>query len=359
MKLIEATQVGDITVQNRVFMAPLTRSRADNPAYKPTDIHATYYAQRAGAGLIISEATVVSEQGRGYVNTPGIYSQEQVEGWKKVTEAVHAKGGKIYVQLWHVGRVSHPSFHGGALPVAPSAINPEMDVFTTEGMTKTVTPKALEVAEIKAIVQDFKRAGENALAAGFDGVEVHGANSYLLQQFFNGSSNTRTDAYGGSDENKTRILIEILDALLEIMPASKIGLRLSPMTHGSGGIEVDEQTVGTYNYIIEQMNGYNLAYLHFLRHNKDLPHGLKDEIGHYRALYKGFLIANAGYDAKTGQAEIESGRADAIAYGRPYIANPDLAARLEHGWPLAETDQSTWYAGGEKGFLDYPAYQEA
>lgn len=360
MKLIEAAQVGDIAVQNRVFMAPLTRSRANNPTYKPTDIHATYYAQRAGAGLIITEATVVSEQGRGYVNTPGIYSQEQVEGWKKVTEAVHAKGGKIYVQLWHVGRVSHPSFHGGALPVAPSAINPEIDVFTAEGMmTTAVTPKALEVAEIKAIVQDFKQAGANALAAGFDGVEVHGANGYLLQQFFNGNSNKRTDDYGGSNENKARILIEILDALLEVMPASKIGLRLSPMTHGLGGIEVDAETVGTYDYIIKQMNNYKLAYLHFLRHNKDIPHGLKDEIGHYRALYKGFLVANAGYDGATGNAELESGRADAIAYGRPYIANPDLAARLEHGWPLVEPDPSTFYTAGEEGFLDYPNYQEA
>lgn len=358
MKLLEATQVGDSAVQNRVFMAPLTRSRADNPEYKPTDIHATYYAQRAGAGLIVTEATVISEQGRGYVNTPGIYSQAQVEGWKKVTDAIHAKGGKVYVQLWHVGRVSHPDFHGGDLPVAPSALNPEIDVFTTNGMTKTVTPRALEVDEIKAIVQDYKKAGENALAAGFDGVEVHGANGYLLQQFFNGSSNKRTDQYGGSDENKARILIEVLDALLEIMPASKIGVRFSPMTNGTGGIEVDQQTAGTYDYIVEKMNSYNLAYLHFLRQNQDLLYGVKDVIGHYRKIYKGFLIANAGYDLESGNYEVESGRADAVAYGRPYISNPDLVARFKHGWPLAEPDQDTFYSGGEKGFIDYPTYEK-
>ncbi len=359
MKLLTPTQVGDSAVQNRVFMAPLTRSRADNPEYKPTDMHATYYAQRAGAGLIVTEATVISEQGRGYVYTPGIYSQAQVDGWKKVTDAVHAKGGKIYVQLWHVGRVSHPDFHGGDLPVAPSAVNPNIDVFTTEGMTKTVTPRALEVAEIKAIVQDYKKAGENALAAGFDGVEVHGANGYLLQQFFNGCSNKRTDDYGGSDKNKARILMEVLDALLEIMPASKIGVRLSPMTNGTSGITVDQQTAGTYDYIVTALNDYNLAYLHFLRQNQDLLYGVKDVIGHYRKRYDGFLIANAGYDLESGNYEVESGRADAIAYGRPYISNPDLVKRFKNGWPLAEPDQDTFYSGGEKGFIDYPTYEEA
>ena len=358
MKLLQATQVGDTPVQNRVFMAPLTRSRADNPEYKPTDIHATYYEQRAGAGLIITEATVISEQGRGYVNTPGIYSQAQVEGWKKVTQAVHAQGGKIFVQLWHVGRISHPSFHGGDLPVAPSAINPNIDVFTTEGMTQTVTPRALEVEEIKAIVQDYKKAGENALAAGFDGVEVHGANGYLLQQFFTHSSNKRTDEYGGSEENKARILIEVLEALLEVMPSSKIGLRLSPMTHGTGGIEVDSHTAGMYDYIVKKMNTYNLAYLHFLRQSKELLYGVKDVIGHYRRLYDGFLIANAGYDLPEGNHEVEVGRADAIAYGRPYISNPDLVERFKHGWPLAEPDQATFYSGGEKGYIDYPTYKE-
>ncbi len=359
MKLLQQAQVGEMTVDNRVFMAPLTRSRATNEDYKPVDLHATYYQQRAGAGLIITEATVVSEQGRGYVHTPGIYSQAQVEGWKKVTEAVHAQGGKIFVQLWHVGRVSHPSFHGGQLPVAPSAINPDIDVFTTEGMTKTVTPKALEVSEIKAIVHDFKKAGENALAAGFDGVEVHGANGYLLQQFFSGCSNKRTDEYGGSDENKARILIEILDALLEVMPASKIGLRLSPMTNGTGGIQVDAQTAGTYDYIVTAMNRYNLAYLHFLRQSQDLLYGVKDVIGHYRKRYDGFLIANAGYDLESGNYEVESGRADAVAYGRPYISNPDLVKRFKNGWPLAEPDQSTFYSGGKEGYIDYPTYEAA
>lgn len=356
MKLLEATQMGDITVQNRVFMAPLTRSRAYSPAYKPLDIHATYYAQRASAGLIITEATVVSSQGRGYVHTPGIHTAEQIEGWKKVTEAVHAQGGKIYVQLWHVGRVSHPSFHGGDLPVAPSAINPNRAVFTTDGMTQTVTPKALEIAEIKAVVQDFKQAGQNALEAGFDGVEIHGANSYLLQQFFTNSSNKRTDEYGGSKENKARILMEVIEALLEVMPAGKIGLRLSPMTHGSGGIEVDEETVGMYDYIVEQLHKYDLAYLHLLRESEPIEHGLTDVIGHYRKLYKGFLIANAGYDRDEGNQEIESGRADAIAYGRPFIPNPDLVARFEHHWPLVEPDSSTFYAGHEKGYTDYDNY---
>lgn len=356
MKLLEAASMGDITVQNRVFMAPLTRSRAYSPAYKPLDIHATYYAQRASAGLIITEATVVSAQGRGYVHTPGIYTVDQVEGWKKVTEAVHAKGGKIYVQLWHVGRISHPSFHGGELPVAPSAINPNRSVFTTDGMTQTVTPKALDIAEIKKIVQDFKQAGQHAMNAGFDGVEIHGANSYLLQQFFTNSSNKRSDEYGGSKENKARILFEIIEALLEVMPASKIGLRLSPMTHNAGGIDVDEETVAMYDYIVEQINPYNLAYLHLLREHENIEHGLTDVIGHYRKLYNGFLIANAGYDRDEGNREIENGRADAIAYGRPFIPNPDLVARFENNWPLVEPDSSTFYTGDKKGYIDYENY---
>ncbi len=360
MKLFEPSNVGATEVKNRMFIAPMTRSRSDNPDAAPTNIHVEYYKQRASSGLIITEGTVVSPGGVGYINVPGIYSEKQVEAWKKVTEGVHAEGGKIFIQIWHVGRISHPTFHDGELPLAPSAINPNTKVFTNKGLEETVTPKEMTVEEIKATVQEFKNAAANAMKAGFDGIEIHSSNGYLFHQFFTNCSNTRTDEYGGSDENKSRFFFEVLEAIKEIMPLNRVGVRLNPMLHGLMGIETDETTAKTFEYIITRMNDYDLAYLHLSRPfvDSDVPWFIKDVIGHYRPFYKGFLIANSNYDKESGEAELAAGRADAIAYGKPFISNPDLTERYKNDWPLAEWDKSTFYTPGTKGYTDYPFYSE-
>lgn len=360
MKLFEEGKIGAVEVKNRMFIAPMTRSRSDNPDAAPTDIHVEYYKQRASAGLIITEGTVVSPRGVGYINVPGIYSDAQTEAWKKVTEGVHEAGGKIFVQLWHVGRLSHPHFHGGELPWAPSAINPGTKVFLPTGMTDTVTPKEMTVEDIKTTIQEFKDAAANAMKAGFDGVEIHSSNGYLFQQFFNKCSNARTDEYGGSDENRARFFFEVLDAISEVMPLDRVGVRLNPMLHGLMGIVTDETTIHTFEYIVEKLNDYNLAYLHLSRPfvDSDVPWFVKDVIGHFRPIYKGFLVANFKYDKASGEEELASGRADAIAYGKPFISNPDLVERYKNDWPLAEWDKSTFYTPGRKGYTDYAFYSE-
>ena len=248
--LLKPIKLHDLELKNRVIMAPMTRSRADNEGNVPTDMMAIYYRQRAGAGLIISEGSQISRQAVGYIHTPGIHTAGQVEGWKKITEAVHEEGGKIFLQLWHVGRMSHPDFHNGELPVAPSAINPNSKAFTPQGFKDTVTPRALTIAEIKQTVQDFKNAAQNAIEAGFDGVEVHASNGYLLHQFFVSTANTRTDAYGGSKENRARILFEVLDAIKEVVPIEKVGVRLNPSLHNIFGMPLNEDTIPTFDYII-------------------------------------------------------------------------------------------------------------
>jgi N-ethylmaleimide reductase len=359
MELLKPQKLGSLLMPNKIVMAPMTRSRADNAGYTPTDMHVEYYKQRASAGLIISEGTVVSEQGRGYIHTPGIYSQNQVEQWQKVTAGVHDSNGRIFIQLWHTGRISHPDFHKGKLPVAPSAINPNSDVFTINGLTKTVTPRALTVSDIQQVVASFKKSAENAMEAGFDGVEVHSSNGYLFHQFFSSSSNLRTDEYGGTKENKARIFFETLDAIRTVIPENKIGVRLNPMMHDWSGISVDEHTAETFDYIVSALNDYNIAYLHLTRAG-DVPNKdyfIKDVIGHYRKIYKGFLIANGGYDAQTGEQELLTKRADAIAFGRPFIANPDFPERISNDWPLAEADTDYFYTPGEKGYTDYPEYK--
>ena len=358
MKLLEPASIGGMPVKNRVIMAPMTRSRCDNPEFLTTELHVEYYKQRAGAGLIITEGTVVSPQGRGYINTPGIYSERQTAAWKNVTEAVHQEGGKIFIQIWHVGRISHPDFQDGKLPAAPSAVNPKQKVFTSKGLTDTQTPKALRGDEIKQIVNDFKKAGENAAKAGFDGVEIHSSNGYLFHQFFSSQSNKRTDKYGNSIENKARFFFEVIDALKEVMPENKIGVRLNPMMHGMQGIDVDENTVPVFDYVIKRLNDYTLAYLHLSRPVKVLnePYFIQDVIGRYRKMYKGFLIANWNYDKDSAEKELAEGRADAVAFGRYFISNPDLVKRFEHNAALTEADQDTFYTPGPKGFTDYPAY---
>ncbi len=359
--LLTPYQLGPIALANRVVMAPMTRSRADNPENAATDLIAEYYAQRAGAGLIISEGTQVSKQGVGYINTPGIYSEAQVQGWQKVTAAVHAREGKIFAQLWHVGRISHPDFHNGELPVAPSAINPNDKSFTPLGFKDTVTPRALETAEVQAIVQDFKNAAANAVKAGFDGVEIHSSNGYLLHQFFNGTSNQRTDQYGGSIENRARILFEILDAFKEVIDLNRVGVRLNPSLNGAFGMTMDEETIPTFEYIVRRLNDYNLAYLHLsepFAPVDNIPYAVTEIAKHFRPLYRGTLIINKGFNQETGNQIITDGLADLVAFGVPFISNPDLPERFAQSAELANPDTDTFYTGGEHGYVDYPALTE-
>jgi len=360
--LLEKLKMGDLELNNRVVMAPMTRSRADNPENAPTELQVTYYTQRAGAGLLITEGSQISKKAVGYINTPGIHSAAQVEGWKKVTSAVHEKGSKIFIQLWHVGRISHPDFHDGALPLAPSAINPKAKAFTPKGFKETVTPKEMSLEEIKETIQDFRMAAKNAWTAGFDGVEIHSSNGYLLHQFFNRTSNVRMDEYGGSIANRTKILFEIIDAIREEIPENRIGLRLNPSLHGLFGMTMDEETIPTFDHIIEKLNNYDLAYLHLsepFTDVSDIPYAETNIAERYRPMYKGTIIINGGFDQEKGNQFISEGLADAVAYGKPFISNPDLVARFKLEAPLAEWDQDTFYTPGPKGYIDYPPMEVA
>lgn len=359
--LLEKLLLGDLELKNRIVMAPMTRSRADNPGNIPTELQATYYSQRASAGLLITEGSQVSKIAVGYINTPGIYSQEQVEGWKKTTAAVHENGGVIFIQLWHVGRMSHPDFHHGELPLSASALNPHEKSYTFEGFKETVTPKEMTLEEIKQTVLDFKNAAKNAMEAGFDGVEIHSSNGYLFHQFFNGTSNVRTDQYGGTIENKARILFEVIDAIKEVMPENRIGLRLNPSLNGVFGMTMDEETIPTFDYIINKLNEYDLAYLHLSEPFTDvskIPFAEKEIAKRYRPIYNGTIIINSAFDQEKGNQVIQDGFADAVAFGKPFISNPDLVERFENHDPLAEYDTATFYTPGEKGYTDYPSYQE-
>ncbi|MDX6745979.1 alkene reductase [Polaribacter sp. PL03] len=349
--------ITDLPLQNRVVMAPMTRSRADNKGNIPTDnLQGLYYEQRASAGLIITEGSQVSKQAVGYINTPGIYSKEQVQGWKKVTERVHNKGGKIYIQLWHVGRISHPDFHDGHLPLAPSAINANVKVFTPEGQKDTVTPKEMTKKDIQQTILDFKNAAENAVEAGFDGVEIHSSNGYLFHQFFNKTSNTRTDEYGGSIENRARFFFEVLDAMKEVIPEHKIGARFNPSLNGIFGMEITEESIPTFEYILEKLNSYNLAYVHLSEPFTDVSnvaYAVKDVAKHFRQIYNGTLMINAGFNEESGNKIIEEGYADLVAFGKLFISNPDLVERFNQNTALAEWDNDTFYTTGSKGYTDY------
>ncbi|MFT7031485.1 MAG: N-ethylmaleimide reductase [Marinoscillum sp.] len=355
--LLQHYQSANLKLNNRVVMAPMTRSRAANPEKAATsDLQGTYYAQRASAGLIITEGSQVSEKAVGYINTPGIHSEAQVAGWKEVTDKVHAAGGKIFLQLWHVGRISHPDFHNGELPHAPSAINPNAQSYTPEGMKDTVTPKEMTKEDIQQTVQDFANAAKNAMRAGFDGVEVHSSNGYLFHQFFSATSNHRTDEYGGSKENRARFLFEVLDAIKVEMPIQKVGLRLNPSLHGIFGMTMDEETIPTFDYIIEKLNNYDLAYLHLSEPFTDvsaLPFAVTQIAKRYRPMYKGTIIINAGFDQEKGNDVIKAGDADLVAFGKPYVSNPDLVERFAEGVELTAWDSSTFYTPGAKGYTDY------
>lgn len=347
-----------LNLKNRVVMAPMTRGRAVNDGQVPTsELHGLYYEQRASAGLLITEGSQVSAEAIGYVNTPGIYTDAQVEGWKEVTQRVHNQGGTVFMQLWHVGRMSHPDFHNGALPVSASAINPNAKSFTYDGFKDTVTPKAMTVEDIKRTIVDFKKAAKNAIDAGFDGIEIHSSNGYLFQQFFNGCSNVRTDEYGGSIENKARFFFEVLDAIKEVVPQEKIGARFNPSCHETFGMLVDEETIPTFEYIIKRLNDYNLAYIHLSEPFTDVsevPFAVTEIAKHFRPMYNGTLIINTAFDQEKGNKVLEDGDADLVAYGKPYISNPDLIERFEKNLELAEWDQDTFYTGGAKGYTDYP-----
>jgi N-ethylmaleimide reductase len=357
--LLTPVKVGDYELRNRVVMAPMTRDRADNPELAPTGLHAEYYGQRAGAGLIVTEGSQVSPQGMGYVNTPGIYSKPQVAGWKKVTEAVHAQGGRIFLQLWHVGAVSHPDVHGGALPVSASAFNPNTKAYVPAGVQKdTVAARELSTSEVEQVVQDFAQGARNSLEAGFDGVEIHGANGYLIQQFLRDSSNQRSDEYGGSIANRARFLFEVVEAVAKVAGSGKTGIRLSPSNAYNSPL--DSENVALYDHVIGKLSGYGLAYLHLRDVAGQVPAGaVADVTGHYRPIYKGTLITNTGYDRDKGNIAVASGRADLVAYGIPFISNPDLVERFHSGAELARADSAMFYSPGPKGYTDYPPLRGA
>lgn len=348
--LFSSFNQGGLEFKNRMVMAPMTRSRAIE-GNVPNPLATTYYVQRASAGLMITEATQVSPQGVGYIRTPGIHSPEQVAGWKQLVDAVHRAGGRIYSQLWHVGRVSHPDFHGGALPVAPSAIAAEGEVFTPRGKTRMVTPRALELHELPGIVEQFRRGAENAKAAGFDGVELHGSNGYLLDQFLRDGSNHRTDAYGGSLQNRARLPLEVVEAVVGVWGAERVGYRLNP--YSSYYSMSDSNPIKTFTHFARELSQFGLGYLHVTEGPVGKP-GIQRITPLLRESFSGVLIANGGYDAHTGNEAIARGEADMVAYGIPYLANPDLLERFKTGSPLNKPDMATFYAGEEKGYVDYP-----
>jgi N-ethylmaleimide reductase len=351
-----------LDLKNRVVMAPMTRARADNEGNVPTDLMVTYYTQRASAGLLISEGTFVSPQAVGYINVPGMYSPQQVAGWQKITDAVHAQGNLFFAQLWHVGRLSHPDMLNGNLPLAPSAINAHDKVYTPSGFLPTVTPAAMTVVQIKQAVADFAQAARNALAAGFDGVELHAANAYLFHQFFAQCANTRTDEYGGSRENRARFLFEVLEAIRDAgVDLGKVGVRLNPSLDVMGGMTLDAETLPTAEYVVQRLNDYGLAYLHLMRPFTDMsqnPLGEPNIAQRFRPLYQGTLIINKDFDQEEANTIVAEGEADLVAFGKPFIANPDLVARFAQHAPLAEPDKETFYTPGPKGYTDYPALAE-
>ena len=355
-KLFDPFAIGKTQLKNRMVLAPMTRSRSDNDLHAATALTAEYYAQRATAGLIISEGTVISPEAVGVVNVPGIYSQEQIEGWKMTTSAVHEKGGKIFAQLWHTGAYSHPDLHHGEAPLAPSSYNPNLQIFTPTGFKNSEMSRAMTLGNIKQTVSDFKQAALNAIEAGFDGVELHGANGYLLQQFFSKNTNQRQDEYGGSIENRARILFDILDALKVVVDSDRVGLRLNPSLNGIMGILIDDETIGLYEYIVGRLNDYGLAYLHLIEPFTDVtgnPQVIQEVAKHFRKIYNGTIIINRAFNKETATKVLNDGDADLVSFGVPFIANPDLVERYKIDAPLNTPDPATFYTPGEKGYTDY------
>lgn len=358
--ILKPLTIGGLTLRNRIVMAPMTRSRGGTIG-QANELMAKYYSQRATAGLIITEGTFVNEEAKGWLNVPGIYTEEHSNAWKPVVEAVHEKGGLIFLQLWHCGRSSHSSFHGGKLPVAPSAVKLNGDyVHSPAGKQPYETPRALEINEIKRTVEDYRRAAQFAKEAGFDGVEVHSANGYLLDEFLQTKTNLRQDQYGGSLENRYRLLKEVVHAVKSVWGADRVGVRLSP--NGSYNDMGSPDYVETFSYVASQLDSEQLAYLHVLDgtafgfHELGEPMTLAD----FRTIYKGVLMGNCGYDLDTAENRISCGDADLISFGRPFISNPDLVERFANGWPLNPlAEMSVWYSFDEKGYADFPTYEES
>lgn len=352
INLFTPVQLGPYTLPNRIVMAPMTRLRAiDNI---PNSLMATYYAQRASAGLIVTECTMVSPLSGGYINGPGIYTEEQVAGWQLVTNAVHEKGGRIFLQIWHSGRISHPALIGGELPVAPSAIAATGSLHTPIGKVALETPRALETEEIPQIVEQFRQAAKNALTAGFDGVELHGAFGYLIDQFLQDGSNQRTDEYGGSIENRSRFLLEVVEAVTSVC-GNRVGIRLSPSNTFYGMYDSNPQA--TFGYVINALNRFNLAYLHLMEPNEvDLAarEVINPVLPQFRPIFKGTLITNGGYDNPKADSVLAKGDADLVSFGQPFIANPDLPKRLQINAQLNTPDPKTFYGPDAKGYTDYP-----
>ena len=367
--LFSSLQVGSYRLAHRVVMAPLTRMRADRSSFAPRPLNAEYYAQRATpGGLLIAEATPVMMAGRGNPGVPGIYSEAQIQGWRGVVDAVHAKGGLIFLQLWHVGRVSHSSFQpGGVLPVAPSAVpitGEGMLAMTSDGkMVPYETPRALQTEEVGQVVEAFRQAAVNARQAGFDGVEIHGANGYLLEQFLQSHTNLRTDKYGGSIENRARLLLEITQAVIAVWGANRVGVRLSPYGVANGSGEAEPMPL--YSHVVKALDQLGLAYLHFIEPRSSGAgraevnwQNVPSAMVLFRPLWRGVLIAAGGFTGETAEAAVAQGHADAIAFGRIFISNPDLPQRLQHGFPLTPYNRATFYGGEAAGYTDYPVYSE-
>ena len=368
--LFSPLQVGPYRLQHRVVMAPLTRMRADRSNFAPRPLNAEYYGQRATpGGLLIAEATPVMVEGRGNPGVPGIYSEAQIGGWRGVVDAVHAKGGLIFLQLWHVGRVSHSSFQpGGQVPVAPSAVpitGEGMLAMTSDGkMVPYETPRALETDEVGQVIEAFRQAAVNAKQAGFDGVEIHGANGYLLEQFLQSRTNLRTDQYGGSIENRARLLLEITQAVIAVWGSNRVGVRLSPYGVANGSGEADPMPL--YSHVIKALDPLGLAYLHFIEPRSSGAgraevnwQNVPSAMVLFRPLWRGVLISAGGFTGETAEAAIAQGHADAIAFGRIFISNPDLPYRLQHGFPLTPYNRATFYGGEAAGYTDYPVHEQA
>jgi N-ethylmaleimide reductase len=357
-KLFEPFRLGPITLPNRLVMAPLTRNRAVPPGMVPSPLAIDYYGQRASAGLLVTEASQVSQQGQGYQDTPGIYSKEQVAAWRKVTDRVHERGGRIFIQLWHVGRISHVSLQpNGGKPVGPSAITAKGKTFVNGTFTDISEPRALELSEIPGIIESFKRGTANAIAAGFDGVEIHGANGYLLDQFAKDGANKRTDAYGGGIENRARLMLEVSKVVAAEAGADRTGIRISPVTPANDVSDSNPQPL--FEYIVEGLNALKLVYIHVIEGATGGPRDIAPfDYASLRRRFSGAYIANNGYDFDLASKVLAAGEADLIAFGKPFISNPDLVERLQRGAPLNAWDKTTFYGGDAKGYTDYPALSE-
>jgi N-ethylmaleimide reductase len=356
-RLLEPFKLGPITLPNRLVMAPLTRNRAA-AGLVPSPLAIEYYGQRASAGLLITEASQISQQGQGYQDTPGIYSKEQVAGWRKVTERVHGRGGRIFIQIWHVGRISHTLLQpNGGAPVGPSAIRAKGKTFVGGTFTDISEPRALALEEIPGIVDDFRRATVNAIEAGFDGVEIHGANGYLLDQFAKDGANKRTDGYGGSIENRARLMLEVAKAVASEAGPERTGIRISPVTPSNDISDSNPQLL--FNHIVDRLNALKLVYIHVIEGATGGPRDVAPfDYGSLRKRFKGAYIANNGYDFALARKVLAANEADLIAFGKLFIANPDLVERLQRGAPLNAPDKATFYGGGAKGYTDYPALSE-